>query len=178
MDREEWKDIKGYEGLYQVSNMGRVKTLANDKYRKEKIRKLRFDKDGYLQLNFNQNKEKETPKVHRLVAEAFIPNPENKSEVHHIDKSKTNNCVENLIWVTPEEHAALHSGDETRNKPSKKVEQYTLDGKLIKVWESACQIQREKGYKQSSIWACCNRKPHHKTAYGFIWAYDAESQHS
>jgi len=101
---EEWRDIKGYEGLYQISNMGRVKTLANDKSRKEKIRKLRKDKDGYLQLNFTQNKVKKTPKVHRLVAEAFIPNPDNLSEVDHINRIKTDNRAVNLRWCTHQQN--------------------------------------------------------------------------
>ena len=103
-EKEQWKDIEGYEGLYQVSDKGRVKTLANDKYRKEKIRKPRKDKDGYLQLNFTQNKVKKTPKVHRLVAEAFIPNPDNKPCVDHKDGNRQNNKLANLRWATYSEN--------------------------------------------------------------------------
>lgn len=112
MDREEWKDIKGYEGIYQISNMGRVKSLSNGKYKKEKIRKYRKDKDGYLQLNLHKNNVMTTFKVHRLVAEAFIPNPHNLPQVNHKDEDKTNNRVDNLEWCTVE----YNNNYGTRNK--------------------------------------------------------------
>jgi hypothetical protein len=104
---EVWKDIAGYEGLYQVSNLGRVKSLErmipySKGMRKipEKIMKQEKNTDGYLRLKLVNNSGKKNKKIHRLVAEAFIPNPEEKKCINHIDGDKSNNCVKNLEWVT------------------------------------------------------------------------------
>ncbi|QVU02011.1 NUMOD4 motif protein [Enterococcus phage vB_EfaS_785CS] len=106
--KEEWIDIKGYEGLYQVSNLGRVKSLKrttnNYSCYTDKILKPSFNKKGYLQLHLCKDKCNKTCRVHRLVAEAFIPNHENKQQVNHIDEDKTNNVVSNLEWATTKEN--------------------------------------------------------------------------
>ena len=108
---EIWKGIVGYEGFYQVSNYGRVKSLSIDKKMplrvvksKERIKKLRLDKDGYLLCDLNKNKKRTTNKIHRLVAKAFITNPENKSEVNHKNGVKNDNSFENLEWCTRSEN--------------------------------------------------------------------------
>lgn len=96
---ELWKDIKGYEGLYQVSNLGRVKRVTTGR-----ILKGSKDSIGYLRVNLHKNNIPSTEKVHRLVAEAFIPNLENKPQVNHRDEDKTNNMASNLEWMTAKEN--------------------------------------------------------------------------
>ena len=97
---EIWKDIEGYEGLYQVSNMGRIKSLGNDKTRKEKILSLKPKKKGYIMVTLYKNSKREYKYVHRLVAENFLPNPNDLPEVNHKDENKENNTVYNLEWCT------------------------------------------------------------------------------
>ena len=108
---EVWKDIQGYEGLYQVSTQGRVKSLErmipySKGMRKipEKIMQLELNTDGYWRLKLANGTTKKNKKIHRLVAEAFLPNPEGKRCINHIDGDKSNNCVDNLEWVTHKEN--------------------------------------------------------------------------
>ena len=107
MSEEVWKDIEGYVGLYQVSNLGRVKGLerydSRGHLRTERVLKPTNDWDGYLRVNLYKNRVQVNKTIHRLVAEAFIPNPENKPTVNHIDENKTNNNVNNLEWATMKE---------------------------------------------------------------------------
>ena len=102
---EIWKDIEGYEGLYKISNLGRVKSLNYNNTGKERILKLGGNRGNYPQVELGKNGERRTCLVHRLVAEAFIPNPDNKPCVDHINTIKTDNRVENLRWVTRKENA-------------------------------------------------------------------------
>ena len=109
---EIWKDIKGYEGYYQVSNLGRIKSLDrmknnqyNEYFMSGRILKSSIIKDkGYCRVSLNNGKGRKSKRVHRLVAEAFIPNLENKPEVNHIDGNKLNNCADNLEWCTNKEN--------------------------------------------------------------------------
>ena len=114
---EEWKDIKGYEGIYQISNKGRVKTLGNNKTKKEKIRDGKIDR-GYKRISLCKNGKEKKYSIHRLVAEAFLPNPDNLPVVNHKDENKLNNNVENLEWCT-QEYNVNYSG--TAGRPGKRV---------------------------------------------------------
>lgn len=109
MGAEIWRDIDGYDGLYQVSNFGRVKSF---KYKTPRILKLTPYPNGYLRVDLHYNGAVKSASVHRLVAEAFIPNPDGKPEVNHINGDKTDNHVENLEWATRTENVqhALMSG--------------------------------------------------------------------
>jgi len=179
LQKEEiWKDIKGYEGLYQVSNMGRVKSLERTVIRKngrkftvrERILKPFPNHKGYLQVSLCDSRGKEkTVKVHRLVCEAFYKNPENKPCVNHIDEDKTNNAASNLEWCTYKENN--NYGTRTA-RTSKTVGQYTLDGKLIKIWRSTMEIQRLLGFAFQNVSAAARGK--RKTAYGYVWKYVEE----
>lgn len=111
--KEKWKDIEGYEGFYQISNMGRVKSLGGQcgtVKRKEKIRSTSLTKDGYEKIRLNSQGKDTTKRIHRLVAEAFIPNPNNKDTVNHIDGNKQNNIETNLEWVDRSEQM-IHAYD-------------------------------------------------------------------
>lgn len=160
---EFWKDIIGYEGLYQVSNLGNVKSLNYHRTGQEKLLSLRISSHGYLLINLYKDGKYICHSVHRLVAEAFLPNTNNYPEVNHIDKNKLNNNVDNLEWCTRKynQNHAL----------SKQVAQYDLSGNLIKIWPSAVEIERQLGFFESAISSCCTGYKNCKTMYGYIWKY-------
>lgn len=178
-DKEEeiWKDIKGYEGIYQVSNKGRVKSLDRVVVRSDGQKQTVYERilKNYTQRGYLYVSLYSSPKqVHRLVAEAFIPNPENKPQVNHKDEVKTNNCVENLEWMTCKENNNYGTRNErvgkaTRKRTSKPVAQYTKDGELIKVWSSTREAGRQLGINQSNISVVARGK--RKTYSGFVWKY-------
>lgn len=171
---EEWKDIKDYEGLYQVSNWGRVKSLNYRKTGKSKLMKLMKNKKGYLTVVFHKNGEYKRYLVHRLVAEHFIPNPDNLPFINHKDEDKKNNKVGNLEWCNNEYNSNYGtrnyriSSTNTNGKLSKPVLQFTLSGYLIKEWVSMAECTRN-GFQQSAVCRCCQGK--RKSAYGFKWQY-------
>lgn len=125
--KEIWKDIGGYEGLYQVSNLGRVNRVATGR-----VLKGGKDGGGYLNVDLCKNGKRKTHTIHRLLAQAFIPNPENKSDVNHIDEDKTNNNVNNLEWSTRKEN--LNHG--TRNERSSKTKSIPIIATNLKTGES------------------------------------------
>lgn len=164
---EEWRDIEEYEGLYQVSNLGRVKSL---KFGKEKILKFGKHKKGYLLVCLCKDGKQKMFQVHRLVAIAFIPNPNNYQEVNHKDENKENNCVENLEWCTREYN--VNYGTRTEKcveKSSKEIIQLDLQGKEVARFPSVQEVQRQFGFSQGNISSCCNGKL--KTAYKYKWIY-------
>ena len=171
---EEWRDIKGYEGLYQVSNYGRVKrnnSLVNSKNGskrivKEHVIKQYVENSGYLYCILSINSRIKKFFIHRLVARAF---PEICGEwfegcdVHHINGNKKENCVSNLTVLQRTMHRKEHN-----RKP---VLQYDLNGNLIKEWESTIEIERCLGFCNANISRCCLNKKYRHTAYGYIWKY-------
>lgn len=164
-DEEIWKEIKGYEGLYAVSSKGRVMNLKTGKMLKNMI-----EPHGYAFVDlYKGDGTSKKIKIHRLVATAFIPNPLNLPQINHIDECKTNNNVSNLGWCTASENVR-HS----IYQQSCCINQLTLDGKFIKQWESAREINRELGYSNGNIVSCCKGK--FKQMYGFRWQYANTTQ--
>lgn len=192
-DIEIWRtaiyDDEIYEGLYKVSNWGRVKNINYRNTGRERLFKPYEDTYGYLRVELSKNGETKTCLVHRLVAQTFLPNPENKPQVNHKiegDEGKKINMVifnedgtvnkerTNLEWVTAKENINHGTRNEragktlTNGKCSKKVLQLSLDGELIKEWESMAECGRN-GFNQSSVSACCRGEQ--KTHKGFRFMY-------
>jgi hypothetical protein len=164
--KEEWKEVEGYEKSYLISNKGNVYS------RRDNILKTpRKDVNGYMRVFLYKDGHRKFVAVHRLVALAFIPNPENKPQVNHIDGDKTNNNVENLEWCTNRENT-IHAYETGLNKNRESIHQYSLDGKLIRIWTSAYEIERVLGIGNTTIQAACTRK-NHKTK-GFYWMYEKD----
>ena len=170
-NKEIWKDIDGYEGLYRVSNLGRVKSL---KQGKEKILKQVLV-NNYLAISLYKNNEKKLCKVHRLVCQTFLLNPQNLPQVNHKDENKTNNKVDNLEWCDVKYNNNYGTRTQraneknTNGKCSKTVLQYSKDGEFIRQWKSTKDVERNLGYGHSQISACCRGK--YKSSYEFVWKY-------
>ena len=164
--KEIWKDIKDYEGHYQVSNLSRVKSI---KFGKERILKPVTDRHGYLIVGLWKNNKQKTYKVHRLVAEAFIDNTDNLPQVNHKDENPLNNNVNNLEWCNSKYNCNFGTRIERISKRrSKTVLQYDLEGNFIREWKSTAECGRN-GFDQGHVAACCRGKlKKHKDS---IWRY-------
>ena len=173
-----WRDIKNYEGLYQVSDKGEVRSLNYKKTGKVQILKPAKNNCGYLLVTLSKNGKRKGFLIHRLVAEAFIPNPDNLSQVNHKDEIKTNNNYLNLEWCT----ASYNNSYGTRiervsekrtgvfnTKISKPVKQFDLRGNFIQEFPSIMEVERKFGYNNSHISSACNGK--RQTANGYRWSY-------
>ena len=172
-----WKDVVGFEGIYQVSNEGRVRSLdrVSDRGRRLKGKVLATAPGGRtgeyrsVQLFF-LNGDVKREYVHRLVAEAFLGTPKEGLQVNHIDENKANNKVTNLEWVTPSENINYGSRNEKDiAKKSKPVEQLTKAGKLVARYASATEAQRKTKVWRTHISACCLGKA--MSAGGFLWRF-------
>lgn len=167
---EVWKDIQGYEGVYQVSNLGRVRSLdrrvshpkGGKRFNKGQIIKPGINLQGYLFVQLSIGSKICTKRVNRLVAEAFIPNPENLPVVNHKDKNRVNNSVDNLEWCTVKYN--------NRYSRAKEVLQFDKNGNFIAAWDAVTDASRATGINKGNIVQCCKGK-RHKTAGGYIWKY-------
>lgn len=185
MIEEIWKDIEGYEGLYQVSNLGRVKSLervvdnpkGGVRTLREKILKQHYDNNGYLTVTLYNNCKKKGFKVHRLVAEAFIPNPLNKPQVDHINTIRDCNNINNLRWVTGKENVNNTTSKENyRNYINNKKE--NDNNKIIcittgRIYKNKYQAVEEENLNYGHLIECLNGK--RKTHKGCVWNYFIEN---
>ena len=186
MSEEVWKDISGYEGFYQVSNLGRVKRLVawrGNQYNSTYVSSVKIvspyiDDEGYERICLTVHNHSKRYRIHQLVAKAFIPNPDYFPQVNHKDENKRNNHVDNLEWCTQSYNnkygtrgkrigIANHNGKGAKRS----VLQYDLDGNFIKRWKSMQDASNNlTGVSVSKICACCRGdRSHHR---GFIWKYE------
>lgn len=166
---EIWKDIQGYEGLYQISNLGRIKSLYKRGNRPPLIIRQPI-KRGYYQVGLRNKRTRKFFQVHRLVAQAFIPNPENLPQINHKDENKLNNVVENLEWCSVSYNNAYGTRlSRVAEKTGKPVMQYTLDGEFIKEYPSLSEAARQTKSRLSGISMCCAKK--YSNSNGYLWIY-------
>lgn len=166
---ETWKDVAGYEGLYQVSDQGNVRSKRR-RGSSGGIMKPKLKNDGYLQVALYRERKQQGLLVHRLVAEAFISNPLNLLQVNHKDEDKTNNAANNLEWCTAKYNSNYGTCQARKAaKCSKAVLQYDKEGNFVREWPSTHEVERQTGFAQSHISKCCRGEL--KSVYGFIWKY-------
>ena len=178
---EVFKDIENYEGLYKVTNQGRVYSLISKKFLKPQSDK------GYLRVHLYKNNKQKNYKVHRLVANAFIPNPMNLPEVNHINEVKSDNRVSNLEWCSASyncrygartarmmQHPNWKATREKCGTPKKAVLQFTKDGKFVAEYPSTIEAARQTSINQGNISNCCNGRKSYKSAGKYVWRYKEE----
>lgn len=186
MPNEIWKPINGYEGLYEVSNFGRMKSFQNGN---ERILRGHRDKNGYIVIRLPEDGVFKYRLLHRIIAQTFIPNPEDKPFVDHINTIPSDNRVENLRWATEKENS---NNPITRLKYSfqqdkifqlkqrmamphrKPVDMLSLNGEYIKTFDSVAHAAESVGSFCSAIRRCCNGKQH--TAVSYKWRYSTQSK--
>lgn len=196
MEEEIWKPIKDYEGLYEISSLGRVKSLNYNRTGKKKILKNMKNSNGYLVVSLTKFGKQKNYLIHRLVAEAFIPNPEGKPHIDHINTIKNDNSIENLRWVTNKEnnnnpltkkkYSENHREQTGENNPmygrtgekcptSKPVVQIDPNtNEIVNTYSSTSEAERQTGFNHSAISECCNNKysrPGNNIYKRFKWMY-------
>lgn len=156
---EQWKNVIGAEEHYQISNLGRVK----NKHTGDILKPSRSGAYRHIELKYGVNKH---CLIHRLVAEAFIPNPFNFRCVNHKDEDKENNRADNLEWCTYQYNARYGKGALSRNS---KIIQYDMAGNALRIWDSIKEAEKALGLRYQGISACCRMKK--KTCGGYMWSY-------
>lgn len=181
--KEIWKDVEGYEGFYQVSNLGRVRSLdryvngnhitCDFQFAKGKMLKLKNNRLGYPTVMLRKNGTFKTVLVHRLVAKAFIPNPNNLPYINHKDENPTNSAVTNLEWCTPIYNLKYSNVFERINSSKfRKVIQFDMNMNEIKRWDSLKSAAAFVGVAQQNISRCCRGRC--CSCGGFKWKYEDE----
>lgn len=186
--QEIWKDIKNYEGMYQVSNLGNVRSLTRRvntfngfRTTKGKVLKPLLSNTGYYRVDLKRNQSDNYVSIHKLVAEAFVPNPNNYTVINHKDNDRLNNYATNLEWCTQSYNVkyayingnakstpgCFKKGNIPHNR--KKISQYDLEGNFIKTYDSIKQASLLNNTSDSNIHFCLANKT--KTAGGYIWRY-------
>lgn len=172
---EIWKDIEGYEGLYQISNLGRIKSMKKKRCLKEKILSCANDRNGYKMIYLCKNGRKKYHSVHRLVAKTFIPNLNNLPFVNHKNEHKSDNRADNLEWCNAKYNTNYGTCIERRAKAQTNkhgaisVIQCSLDGRVIDKYPSMMEASRKTNVSPRAICACCRN--YQKTAFGYVWKY-------
>ena len=169
--KEIWKDVEGYEGLYKVSNLGRIFGIKRNGV-------LKPGKGRYDFVVLCKNGVRHEISVHRLVAKAFCPNPHNKPEVNHINEIAEDNRASNLEWCTRLENIRHGTGIERHaeaqlncKRRSKRIAQYTIDGEYIKTFPSIREMYRQTGFDRSAVCKCASGNHRYSHAYGYLWRY-------
>ena len=168
---EEWKDVVGFEGKYQVSNKGNVRTFQRDRCMPLKKKNTL----GYMTVMLWDNKVRKDAKVHRLVAEAFIPNPDNLPIINHKDENPSNNCVENLEWCTQQYNITYGTAMQKRIKSNPRVKPVVMlntNEEFEMEFESSAEAARYIGGNGSNVWAVCNKRA--ETYKGKVFMYKDE----
>lgn len=183
---EIWKPIEGYEGRYEVSNLGRVRSLDMvlpvfvngvhaTRVRRGVIRRQHIGHAGYHYVLLRGGKRDKNFRVHRLVAAAFVPNPLNLPEVNHKDEDKSNNRSDNLEWCTSKyNHNYGTTIERAADKIRRPVYQMTMDGEIIRRFDSVTAAEKATGISTSQISGCCRGDYGFKSARGFRWKYAEE----
>lgn len=167
--KEEWRPVVGYEGLYEVSNTGKVNSLN---YHREKIKKplIIHDSNGYKFVFLYKNGSPKRGLIHRLVAMAFIPNPDKLPIINHKDENPSNNCVENLEWCTAKYNVIYGTCRKRASlKKSKKVIQFTSDGEMVAQYSSFKEAQEKTGFQYTNISKVCRGL--REFCGGYRWRY-------
>jgi hypothetical protein len=181
---EIWKDVIGYEGLYRVSNYGKVNSLNYGNHGFSKLLTPKKNNKGYLWIELRKNGKPKQFLLHRLVAGHFIENPYGYPIINHKDENPLNNHADNLEWCDNSYNVTYFLARHTRKQRNgcrsgvayrtfDKVAQYDMNGNLIKIWDSCVQIKHVWGKNEHSVRECCLGK--RKTAYGFKWAFAREN---